>query len=558
MKARGGDKFSASEKRSLKDFVFSSALYSSSLQNRTPKRLLYTPVDIISGDGNNADMLFKGSYKLLGLTSPASTNEPWATKNMPLFWHRELHKFNWLKDFSANGSDAAKRHVRPLVTSWISSFDEYQPLIWDPLILSQRIRNWMMQSHFLLTSNDGDFNYKFLKSLRKQLQHLQRYCRYFAREPYQFDYYLTLYLGAACFADTLEQAPRLKKKMLDELDKIALEDGSHVTRNPSQQVELLSDVISLRETLRNMDKGIPDQLANALDRLTTATRFFQHGDGDLALFNGAQTIGEGTCDQLLAMSEVLGRAPHHLKRGGFERLKAGRALVLFESGQSGRPQKTQTYKGMGSFELSYGRERLIVNCGAHPDTQSPWHKALSATAAHSTLSIGDKNAEFPSPSKTGDEVSKVSVLEDGGNLWLEYENTGYQSLNNIIHTRRLFLAADGKNLRGEDTVKSHNSENDVTDFVLRFHIHPDISISKSMGGRSFLMLSKQGIGWQFMTSLSEAELEESIYCSTPGINRTSNQIVLKGRVHGQEELTIKWALHQKGDLPASETTTANA
>lgn len=558
MKMRVEIPTSKQEKRSLKDLVFSSTLYSSSLQIRTPKRLLFTPVDIIAGNGENADILFKGSYTLQGLSSSISQREPWLANNMPLYWHKELHKFEWLRDFSSNGSDAAKRHVRPLVTAWISAFEDYQPLVWDPEVLAHRVLNWMKQSPFLLTSNDGDFNHKFLRSLRKQLQHLQRYCRYFARETTQFDYYLALYLGAVCFADTQDQAPRLKKKLLEELDKTVLPDGSHVSRSPGKQLKLLSDAISLRETLRNMDKGIPDQLLNAIDRLTIATRFFQHGDGDLAMFNGGQTVGEGACDQLLAVSEVLGRAPHHLKTGGFERLKAGRALILFETGQAGRPIKEQIYKGPGSFEFSYGRERLIVNCGAHPDGKSPWFKALAATAAHSTLSIADTNAEFPTPSKSSNELVTVSVLEDGGNLWLDYENPGYEQSCKIFHTRRIFLASDGNSIRGEDIVRSDNLDSHTTNFTVRFHIHPDVSISKNLGGRSFLMLTKNGVGWQFITSLSEAGLEESVYCNSPGIKRGTKQIVLRGKVHGQEKLAIKWALHQKGDPSPEETKVANA
>jgi len=535
-------------KRSFKDMVFSSSLYTGSLNNRTPKRLLHTPIDILPGDGKKADVFFKGSFLLEGIHNKLSQKEPWLATNMPRYWHQELHRFEWLRDFSANNSDAARRHVRALLSNWILTFEDYEPLIWDPAILARRTLNWMKQTPFLLTSNDGDFNYKFLRSLRKQLQHLQRYCRYFAREKDQFELYLALYLGAACFADTQDQAPRLKQKLLDELDKVILADGCHISRNPAHQLSVLSDLISLRETLRNMDKGLPDQLIAAIDRLTTATRFFQHGDGDLALFNGGRIVGEGTCDQLLAVSEVLARAPHFLPEGGFERLKAGRSLILFETGKAGRPKSSQIYQGPGGFEFSHGRERIIVNCGAHPDAASPWQKALAATAAHSTVSINDTNAEYPAPVKAGEEPPvNISVVEEGGSLWLDYENPGFEKNLKIKHTRRIYLGSDGRSIRGEDTVQSLNPKDEQANFVIRFHIHPDVSISKSMGGRSFLILTKQGIGWQFMTSLSEAGLEESIYCSYPGEKRSTQQIVLKGRLYGQESLSIKWALHQKGD-----------
>ncbi|WP_169566497.1 heparinase II/III family protein [Sneathiella limimaris] len=537
-----------SPKRTIKDMVFSSSLYSSSLKIRTPKRLLHTPVDVIPGVGDKADTLFKGCFLLEGVENKLNNKEPWLAQKMPHHWHRELHRFNWVRDFSANGSDAAKRHVRALLTNWVHSFEEYEPLIWDPDIIARRLVNWMQQSPFLLTSNDGDFNYKFLRSLRKQLQHLQRYCRYFAREKDQFLFYLALYLGNVCFTDTQPQAHRLLQKLMAEIEKVILSDGCHVSRNPSQLLETLADLISLRETLNRMEAPIPEGLEQAIDRATTAVRFFQHGDGDLALFNGSKLMGEGTCDQLLAISNILGRSPHSMKEGGFERLKAGRSLILFETGLAGRPQNALPYHGAGSFEFSYGRDRIIVNCGAHPDPESPWHKALAATAAHSTLSVGDANAVFPAPVKEGAEGPiQVSVEEEGGSLLLVYRNPCFEQSAKIRHLRRIYLSSDGREIRGEDTVETLDPAADTTDFAVRFHIHPDISISKSLGGRSLLMMTRQGTGWQFLTSLSEAGLEESIYCSRPGEKRHNKQIVLRGRLHGAETLTIKWALHQKSD-----------
>ena len=45
-----------------------------------------------------------------------------------------------------------------------------------------------------------------------------------------------------------------------------------------------------------------------------------------------------------------------------------------------------------SFELSVGRDRLIVNCGASPAAEPVWRDALRATAAHSTLTLADTNS----------------------------------------------------------------------------------------------------------------------------------------------------------------------
>ncbi|MBO6825415.1 MAG: heparinase II/III family protein [Sneathiella sp.] len=533
-------------RKSAVDLFFSSSLYKSSLKGRIPKRLLFTPVDIIPGDAERADRLFHGNFLLEGLDARLGSEEPWFAKKMPLYWHQELHKFGWLKDFAANGSDSAKRHARSLITNWIARFDEYHPHIWDADILARRLLSWMQQSEFLLTSNDGDFNYKFIRSIRRQMQHLKRYCRYFAKGDDLFLPFLALYTGSACFKDSQGDASKFKARLLEEIDKVILPDGCHVSRAPDQHLNALTDLINLRETLRRLEKPLPENLIRAIDRLAPAVRFFQHGDGKMALFDGSLSENEGTADHILALSEAMGRPPLHLPHGGFERVRVGRSLVIMETGQGGRP-KGHRYHGAGAIEFSHGRDRIVVNCGAHPDISSPWAKALAATAAHSTLSYQETNAEFkPLEKQMGTEDPDINVLEDGGNIWIDFTNRGYEKSASLAHTRRLFMDESGTSLRGEDTVKVLSDADKSHEFIVRFHLHPDLSLSRAMNGRQLLLMTPEGIGWQFISSLSELKLEESIYCSQPGEARKSQQIVLRGQIHGPDELSIKWAFHQMG------------
>jgi len=533
-------------RKSAVDLFFSSSIYKGSLKGRIPKRLLFTPVDIISGDAERADRLFHGNFLLEGLDARLGSEEPWLAKKMPLYWHQELHKFGWLKDFAANGTDSAKRHARSLVSNWIERFDEYLPHIWDADILARRLLNWMQQSDFLLTSNDGDFNYKFIRSIRRQLQHLKRYCRFFVKGEDQFLLYLALYTGSACFKDTQGDARKFKIRLLEEMDKAILPDGCHISRAPDRHLIALTDLINLRESLRRQEKDIPENLVRAIDRLAPAVRFFQHGDGKLALFDGGLIGEDGLADQILALSEAMGRPPLHLPQGGFERIRIGRALVILETGQGGRP-KDLLYHGAGSFEFSHGRDRIVVNCGAHPDKNSPWAKALAATAAHSTLSYQEINANFkPLEKQAGTEDPDIGVLEDGGNIWIDFINRGYEKPAGLAHTRRLFMDQSGASLRGEDTVKVLTQSDQSHEFIVRFHLHPDLSLSRALNGRQLLLMTPEGVGWQFISSLSELKLEESIYCSQPGEVRKSQQIILRGQIHGSDELSIKWAFHQMG------------
>jgi len=538
-------------RRTFRDRVFSSSLYSRSLKNRTPKRFLFTPVDAIAGQKDRADTLFQGNFLLQGVSSKFKQAEPWFTKGLPLYWHQELHRFNWLRDFSANDSDAARRHSRALLLSWIKEFEGYQPHIWDPYILARRLINWMQQSAFLLTKNDGDFNYKFIQSLRIQLQHLKHYCRYFSKEADQFELYLALYLGSACFTDTQRDAGRLEEQLLIEIDKVILPDGSHISRNPSQHLTALADLMALSATYTNTNMLSPVPLTAAIERLTSAVRFFQHGDGALALFNGGYSLDEATCSQVLSLSEkpaLLTLPPVQLTQAGFARLAEGSATLIVETARNDKKINTPAYIGIGSFEFSHDKNRLIVNCGAHPDESSDWSSALAQTAAHSTLCISDRNIKSSGAEKGKDlDPAPITLHEEGGNHWLEFENLGYDASINIKHTRSLFLGSTGQSLKGEDTVQAPNNRQEAIDFCLRFHLHPELSVSNSVGGRSILMLTKDGAAWTFMTSLSEVFLEESVYCAQAGEVRNTKQIVLRGRLNNSDPLVIKWALHQNTD-----------
>lgn len=535
-------------RKTFLDRIFSTDTYTASLRTRTPKRLTTAPVDALPGDAERADAFFQGHFEFIGQSANLGSKEPWTARSMPLHWHLELHRFNWLRDFSANGSDAARRHARGLIISWIKYFDTYQAHIWDPDILARRLINWTRQSEFLLTSNDGDFNYKFLKSLRQQFQHLSRYCKYVARNEDQFDLYLALYLCAISFPDTLALKGKLKQKLLEQVDRTILADGCHISRNPSRHLIMLADLVGLKQTFMKENEEVPSELMGGIDRLAPVVRFFRHGDGSLALFNGSLINDESECDQLLAIADAPGRPPHRCPQGGFERLKAGRALLLLETGEGGRAKSIQNHAGIGSFEFSFGRDRVFVNCGAHSDPASSWGKALASTAAHTALSIGDTNTVFPLLAKSGTEDPvKVSCEVDEGNIWLDLENPGYVSSLGVTHMRRLYLTANGENLRGEDIVGVGALPSAPLDFTLRFHLHPALSISKSMGGRTLLIRGKSGIGWKFMSSLSELALEESIYCGHIGEQRKSQQIILRGRLNGNDSLSVKWSLSLLGD-----------
>ena len=91
------------------------------------------------------------------------------------------------------------------------------------------------------------------------------------------------------------------------------------------------------------------------------------------------------------------------------------------------------------MELSVGRDRMIVNCGAFPAGSAEWRDAARATAAHSTLVIADVNSSELKPDGLGRRPAVVEVQrqEANGAHWLEASHDGWKKLFGAVHRRRL-------------------------------------------------------------------------------------------------------------------------
>ena len=74
-------------------------------------------------------------------------------------------------------------------------------------------------------------------------------------------------------------------------------------------------------------------LRNARDRMAPMLRFFRHGDGALALFQGGQESDPQMIAGLLARDEVRGQPFDHARHSGYQRLAAGRSLCQLDCGE---------------------------------------------------------------------------------------------------------------------------------------------------------------------------------------------------------------------------------
>src|SRR5581483_8860327 len=209
-------------------------------------------------------------------------------------------------------------------------------------------------------------------------------------------------------------------------------DGGHVERSPTLHLAVLRDLIEIRAVLRGGRVEPPAELQTAIDRMAPFLRYVRHGDGGLALFNDSNEEAAAEIDAVLAASESKGKPPQSAPHSGFQRLAAERSLVLVDAAAPAAIDG-HAHAGTLSFEMSVGKERLVVNCGAHAADQSDWRRVQRATAAHSTVTIDDTNSSEilgPASAQPGTLGQRpehvVCQREDAdGNVWLDLAHDGY-------------------------------------------------------------------------------------------------------------------------------------
>src|SRR6185312_14653293 len=72
------------------------------------------------------------------------------------------------------------------------------------------------------------------------------------------------------------------RNLSEELDRQILPDGGHISRNPMVVLEILADLLPLRQTYANQAETPPTALMGAIDRMLPALRFCRPDDGRTA------------------------------------------------------------------------------------------------------------------------------------------------------------------------------------------------------------------------------------------------------------------------------------
>jgi len=415
--------------------------------------------------------------------------------------------------------------------------------------------SWLSQAPLLLDDADVQFYRRFLRSLTRQVRYLRHTVSQARDGVPRLQAAIALTYAALCMARQQRYIRSATKRLSEELARQILPDGGHISRNPGALIELLVDLLPLRTafTARNIAPPLP--LLNAIDRMMPMLRFFRHGDGNFALFNGMGPTQTDLLTTILAYDDARGAPLANAPHSGYQRLESAGTLVLMDAGRSPpMPVSQEAHAGCLSFELSAKQSRIVVNCGLPSTSREGWRQVARATAAHSTVTLNDtsscrfvdsgplKRMLFGTPMIGGPRQVTVVREEQPDGVLLRASHDGYADIFNVVHQRVLVLSTDGRRLDGEDLFTPASGQAILADrdqFALRFHLHPSIKANRVADGHSAMLLLPNKEAWIFNAYDDPVDLEESVYLAGPDGPRRTLQLVIYGRA--RKIMRVQWA-----------------
>jgi uncharacterized heparinase superfamily protein len=528
-------------------------------------RLVIAPQDLRTADATRASEIYAGRFAFAGKVVICDPRSPFEMTPPSDEWAVMLLSFSWLRHLRAADSAITRANARALIDDWINLQGGWHPIGWRHDILSRRIVCWLSQAPFVLQDADVRFYRRFNRSLSRQVRYLRRTFKETRDGLPRLQAAIALSFATLCMQGQSSFLNAHVRRLIEELRLQILPDGGHISRNPDALIELLMDLLPLRQLFSARSLPSPPGLNNAIDRMMPMLRFFRHGDGNFAQFNGMGPTSVDLVATVLAYDDARGTPVSNAPHSGYQRLDAGSTALLMDSGRPPPINLSQeAHAGCLSFELSWKSHRLVVNCGMPEVNKENWRQVARATAAHSTVTFNDTSScqffqsralrrlLFGAPIVSGPHDVRITREELAEGVRLLASHDGYAREFGVVHTRLIRLGADGRALDGEDSFTPANGNafpaRPPDEYAIRFHLHPSVKASRLADGRGVILLLPDREVWTFATYGDTVEIEESVFLAGPDGPRRAAQIVIYG--HARKTPAVRWSLRHSSPAAA--------
>jgi len=458
------------------------------------------------------------------------------------------NSFEWLRDLREIGSEKARVRSRNLVDEWHNLNPFWDEGKWSPRLISKRLSNILFCYGTFADTADSDFQERLMKQFTSQARCLELDWRIIKNNSEKLYVLLGMMAGRTCLTKETGEINYIIETVIDEIHKIINDDGMHISRKPQLQLETLKIIIEIQYLGKSSKKYIREKYNNIVNKLTSSSKMLQHVDGTIINFNGGSKFEKETVSQLISKSDTSVKTLVGISQDGYSKFNSKSTSIIFDIGSPYRASHNW-HAGTLSFELSSGKNLILVNSG-FLEMDTGWTNALRGTSAHSTVSIDGKNSSNIEKNAQKERVARVfnKKLEKtsyGFNVSAKHD--GYFSSYGIYHKRELFLNKEGDKVQGVDELINTGAPGSIPiEAEVRFHLHPDIKVAKTLSGDIMLRL-KNGSGWIFKTNESRTKLEDSIFIKSNNVFK-SQQILINvplSNLRSSKSKVINWEFFKK-------------
>ena len=533
---------------------------------RKADRLLIAPQDLRTADATRASEIYAGRFAFAGKVVVCDGRSIFEMTPPSDEWATDVLGFSWLRHLRAAESAIARANARALVDEWMTLRGGWHAAAWRPDVLSRRIISWLSQAPLVLQDADVRFYRRFLRSLLRQVRYLRHTAGDAHRAVTRMQACIALCYAALCIAGQARHIKPMTAWLSSELAQQILPDGGHVSRDPGAVIEILLELLPLRQAYASRNIAPPPALLNAIERMMPMLRFFRHSDGTFAHFNGMSATPAELLLTLLAYDDSRGAPLANAPHSGYQRIEAGGGVLIMDTGRA-PPVATSldAHAGCLSFEFSSPKQSLIVvNTGMPATGRDEWRPLARATSAHSTVTFnGESSGHFVEaqafrhvlggwPMVGGPSHVSVARDEQRDSITLRAGHDAYADGYGILHERTVTLAVDGTRLEGEDLFLSADGGPQIRTkqdrYSVRFHLHPSVKASRLTDGRGVLLMMPNKEVWTFSAGDNRVQLEDSVYLAGNDGPRRTVQLVISGQARSAPRVLWSFAQANAGAL----------
>jgi len=456
---------------------------------------------------------------------------------------KKLNNFFWFFSLDLKSS---KKTTQSILSNWIDSNNKYNKKSWEINITSKRIISWLSNHQLTYEDSEKEYRQKFNHIIKKQTNHLIYEIKNSDEIENKIISCSAIILSGLVYQNDKNYL-NIGLNLLKNIIKSSIDNyGFPKSRNIKQLILYLKYFIIIREWFKESQNDIPEYIDETIYYLGLSYAFIWQNINQDILFNGNYSTNNKEFDQYLKRFGYKFKNDNK-ELAGYAVLKNKKIILVMDVGSSPIKNFSKNYQsGALSFEIISNGKKLISNSGYFPNKYNKLNKLSKSSALQSTLIIEDySSCNFKKKGKQdffvdeGLKILKKNIIQEQNYWKISAAHDGYSKKFKLIHERDIEFYPEQMKFVGYDKILTSNSNKHLK-FDIRFHLHPDAKVMKTLDNKSILIELEEE-GWKFNCDNFDINIDNSLYFGNKNSYKENQNIFISG-INKSVDQTIKWEI----------------